>query len=292
MTTGQFRELLAKAFRRWNSNGAPRMAAAFSYYAILSLAPLLLFAVAIASQFLYTGELRSTLLTEARRQLGTPAAALVGQMIDSAHKPGASALAAGVSIILALFGASGLFDQLKIASKQIWEIEEKSVNPIKQYVASKLLSIVMTLIFVTVILGWIGMDSAITYIRHHTDRHYPAWPFVSFLASVGFLTVIFAITFRSFPKGQATWHDVWLPAFITAVGFGIAKYLFSLYFGVGNVGGGYGPAGALVVILLWLYYSSQILFFGFELTYVFSHSYGSRRLGEGVVGSEDRLANL
>jgi membrane protein len=277
LTTGQLRELLTRAFRRWQEDNATRLAASFAFYAILALAPLLLFGIAIGSQFLDQGSLRETLLHEARLQLGRGAGELVANMIDGANKPGASAAAGTISIVLALFGASGLFDQLNLAVNGIWRIGPRTGNTIRNFLLERAVAVVMALVFVTLILVWLGIDAVVTYTRHYTGGGHPLWHLISFVVSVAFLFIVFAITFKSLPKRMVAWRDVSLPAFLTAIGFAVAKYVLSLYFGIGHVGAAYGPAGALVVILLWFYYSSQIFFFGVELTFAYAYEYGSHK---------------
>ncbi|HVT13676.1 MAG TPA: YihY/virulence factor BrkB family protein [Fimbriimonadaceae bacterium] len=277
MTISQLRDLFVKSYRRWAENDGPRMAASLAFYAILALAPMLLFAVAVGSQFLDSGSLRETLLREARAQLGAGASDLFRSMLDSASRPGASTVAGVVSIVLALFGASGLFIQLRLSVNNIWGVGPRTGNPIREYLAARLLAVLMALAFMTVILAWISLDSVVGYMRHLAGRGYVSWHLVSFVVSVAFLTGAFALTFKSFPRGMVAWRDVWLPAFLTAFAFAIAKYLLSLYFGLGGVGAAYGPAGALVVVLIWLYYSAQIFFFGVELTVSYAYSVGSHK---------------
>jgi membrane protein len=277
MTVRQFRELLTKAVALWNEDNAPRLAAAFAFYAILALAPLLVFAIAVGSQFLDSGTLRGEILHQARSQLGPGAADLVQTMIESATKPGANAAAVVISIALALFAASGLFEQLSLSVNSIWGVGPRKGSAIKNYFVAKLTSVLMTLIFITLILAWIGIDSVVSYMQTHTVKDFPLWPVISFVVSVTFLTGVFAVTFKSLPKRMVAWRDVWLSAFLTAFGFGLSKYLLSLYFGIVGVGAAYGPAGALVVILLWFYYSSQIFFFGVEITFAYAYRFGSHK---------------
>jgi membrane protein len=277
VTIGQLRELLGRAFKRWNEDNATRLAASFAFYAILSFAPLLIFGIAIFSQFLDQGQLRETVLSQAREQLGSGASALVQTMIESANKKGANTIASLISLALALFGASGLFDQLNLSVNTIWRIGPKTGNTIRNYVAEKLVSVVMALVFLTLILAWLGIDSVISYMQQHTTKSFPLWPLISFAVSVLFLTGVFSVTFKALPRRMVQWKDVWLPAAVTAFGFGIAKYILSLYFGIGGVGAAYGPAGALVIILLWFYYASQIFFFGVELTFAYAYEFGSHK---------------
>lgn len=276
MTVGQLRELLVKAAARFNEDNATRLAAAFSFYAVLALAPLLVFAVALASHFLDQGELHAQIITQAKEQLGRGAADLVTSMIQQANKPGASIIASIVSLVLALIAASGLFDQLDAAVSSIWKISAKKGNLVQTFLLKKIVAITMALIFVALIFVWMALDSVISYWRAHTGLS-PAWHLVSFGVSVAFLSVVFAIAFKGLPRGMVQWRDVWIPACVTAFGFGLSKYLLSLYFAYSNVGLAYGPAGALVVILLWLYYSSQIFFFGVELVFAFAYEFGSHK---------------
>jgi membrane protein len=268
---------LQKAFKRWNDDNATRLAASFAFYAILSFAPLLIFGIAIGSQFLDSGQLRQTILAQARDQLGSGASALVESMIDSANKRGANTIASLISLALALFGASGLFDQLHLSVNQIWRVGPKKGSAIRNYVLEKLGSVVMALVFLTLILVWLGIDFVVSYMQRHTTQAFPFWPLISFIVSVLFLTGVFAMCFKSLPRNMVGWRDVWFPAAFTALGFGLAKYILSLYFGIGGVGAAYGPAGALVVILLWFYYASQIFFFGVELTFAYAYECGSHR---------------
>lgn len=278
MTIAQARILFAKAFKKWNEDNATRMAASLSFYAILALAPLTLFAVAGLSHFLDQGSLRATIVHEARMQLGQGAADLVKTLIDGAAKPAATATAGIVSLVLALLGASGLFDQLNIAMSSIWKVGPRKGHAFKNFVIAKFLAVLMVLIFITLILAWVAMDSVLAAMRHYTGREtHPLWRLASVFASIAFLTGLFGVTFKSLPKGLVGWKDVWFAAFTTAVGFTLSKYLLGLYFGLGHIGTAYGPAGALIVILLWFYYSSQIFFFGAELAFVHAYEHGSHR---------------
>ncbi len=280
MTAGQLRELLAKAARRWSENQASRMSAATAFYAILAFAPLLLFLLAVGSQFVGQGPLRESVLREARIQLGASTSELVSQMLDRSQRPVENAATGIVSIALALLGASGLFEQLNLSIKQIWNVGPRAGNVIKLFLESKLIAVLMVLGFATVIVLWVALDSGVRAVRHATGRGFPIWHEVSFVVSVAFLSAVFALVFRSMPRGMVRWSDVWVPSGITALGFAAFKFLISLYFGMSGFGSVYGSAGSLIVILLWFYYSAQIFFFGVELTYEFAHSHGSRRTDE------------
>jgi len=271
MTLSQFKSLCIKAAQGWSANHASRMAAAIAFYAILAFAPLVVFFLTVGSQFLSEGNLLATILHEARAQFGKPTADLVQGMVQSHAKPSENVATEIVTMVLALLGASGLFEQLNLSVRQIWKIPAPNHGPIRGFLRSKLLGVLMVLAFVIVIFAWVGFDSAVSYLRHQTQRRFlPLWHEVSFLGSAALLTAMFAAAFRSLARGMVEWRHVWLPATVTALGFSLAKYLLSFYFGLAGTGAAYGPAGAVVVLLLWFYYSSQIFFFGIELTYAYA----------------------
>ncbi len=244
---------------------------------MLSLAPLVVFCVAAAGLVIGSRGMTDELVHLAGRQLGTGAAQLVTTVLQQATKPGAGVAATLISLALALLGASGLFGQLTDSVNSIWNVKPPpGGNLIKSFVLAKTLAVLMALVFIILILMWIAIESVIAYIRGHTGG-YAFWPLISVATSIGFLTLVFAVTFRSLPKGMVAWRDVWIPAVSTAIGFTAAKFVLTLYFGFAKVGAAYGPAGALVVILIWFYYSSQIFFYGVELTFAYAYEHGSHK---------------
>ncbi|HTQ10532.1 MAG TPA: YihY/virulence factor BrkB family protein [Fimbriimonadaceae bacterium] len=277
---GKLWDLLKKAAKRWGEDNSSRKAAALAFYAILSLAPLLLFATVIGGQFLNSNDLRLALVREARTQLGAGAADLVRGMIESARRPAAGAVATLISICLALFGASNLFDQLNLSVSAIWHVTPKRGHALRNYVASKLFSVLLTLGLVIVMIGWLALDSVLGFLGRETGQGFLETKLLSFIASMVVLTALFAVTLRSLPRGKVKWKDVWLAAALTALGISISKYLLGVYFSVSSVGSAYGPAGALVIVLLWFYYSAQIYFFGVEMTFVYAYEYGSHKAEE------------
>lgn len=277
MRLADFVDLFKRSFQKFSADRATRLAAALAFYAILALAPLLVFALAVASRFLDAGALHDSLLHATGNQLGEGAQGLVAGLIDKAARPQAGAWAGLISISLALFAASGLFSQVELAVNTIWQVGPKAGGPVRAYVAAKFLAVVMVVVFVALILVWLGVDSALSFAKSRLDIDLGVWRWVSFLVSVAFLTGVFGLVFKGLPRGRVAWRDVWFAAFVTALGFGIAKYLLSLYFGMSSIGQAYGSAGALVVVLIWIYYASQIFLFGEELAFVYAYRFGSRR---------------
>jgi len=270
-------DLLSKAWRSYNEDNAGRLAAAFSFFAILALAPLLVFAVFVVGQ-IYGSDLyaQHKLLSLARDQMGEGTGDFLKTLITNAHKPGAGVVALSLSGLVALYGASSLFSQLSDAINAIWGVAPVKGSAVKNFILAKAASIVMVLVFAVFVLGWMVLDAVIG-AGSRASGAFPGWPFVSLLVSTLFLTAAFAVAFKGMPRGMVAWGDTIWGAFLTALGFSVAKFALSLYFTYTHVASAYGPAGALVLVLLWIYYSAQIFFFGAEVVYVTSHEYGSQR---------------
>ena len=282
MLIPNLRQLYTKAVQNWLGDNVPRLAAAFSFYAMLSLSPLLVLAVAIGSRLLGDSQAGQHVIHVAQAYIGGPGAKFLQSMIDSSAKPGASAVATLLSVAIAIYGATNLFQQLSDSVNTIWDAKSANAG-IKGFLLNKIVAIAMFLAFAVVFVLWLGIDSWIGWARAHTYG-FEGWELVSTAASVVFLTFVFAVSFRALPKGMVAWQDVWYGAVTTAVGFAISKYLLSLYFRYSTVSAAYGSAGALVIILLWIYYTAQIYFFGLELTCTYAHTHGSQR--ERKVGQQ------
>jgi membrane protein len=274
------KNLLTKTFTNWSTDNVPRLAAAFSFYAVLSLAPVLVLAVVAAGYIYGEGTARQELLTQARAAVGPQGASLVSELLDNANKPGASAIATVLSLLVTFFSASNLFIALQETVNVIWGVQQKGPL-LKGLILTRVTAFLSVTVFGLIVLGWLTLDSWLGWLERHTQG-FQGWQVVSLAASLLFLTGVFGVALKQLPPNRLQWRDVWPGAFVTALGFGISKLLLALYFSYANVSAAYGSAGALVVILLWIYYSSQIFFFGVELTYTYAHTRGS------LVGEERR----
>jgi membrane protein len=270
------KRLFGKVFTNWSEDNVPRLAASFSFYAILSMAPLLVLAIAAAGVFFGEENARRELLTEVGNAVGKEGKELVDTLIGNTYKPGASTIATVLSLAVTFFSASGLFMQLTDTISSIWGIVGAKDTPfLKSMILTRVFAFMAVLVFGVITLGWIALDYWINWMEVHTQR-FMGWPVVSIIVSVIFLTFVFAISYRAIPKAHAAWGDVWLGSILAAILVAIAKYLLGLYFTYANVAGAFGPAGALVLILMWIYYTSQIYFFGAEVVYSYATTFGSR----------------
>ena len=270
MLIPNLKPIYASAFASWQKDNVPRLAAAFSFFAMLSLSPMLVLVVEVLG-YGY-GSHRLTHLAES--YMGRQGATFVTGLINSSLKPSATTIATILSLILAIYGASNLFQQLYDSIHAIWNFKPKHTG-IKAFVFGRIASVAMALVFFAVLIIWLGIDWWLGWAQRHTHG-FQGWEAISFVVSVTFLTFAFALTFKSMPHGMVAWRDVWLGAISAAIGIGISKFLLSLYFSLSSISAVYGSAGTLVIVLLWIYYSAQIFFYGIEITCTYAHMYGSQ----------------
>ncbi len=275
LNVAALKDLGAKTWANWSGASVPRLAAAFSFYAILSVAPLLVLAVVFAGNFL-GGEAsaREELMKQAQGAVGKPGADLLNTLIENTAKPATSWIATLLSLGVTFFSASNLFLQLTETINSMWGLKAEG-SFIRSFLLARIFAFLAVLIFGVIVLGWLTIDSWLGWIERHTSG-FTGWQLVSFAVSFIFLTLVFGASYKVFPKGRVQWSDVWIGATVASLGIGFAKLLLSLYFSRMDVAAAYGPAGALVLILLWIYYTSQIYFFGAEIVFTYTHSYGSR----------------
>jgi membrane protein len=268
--------LLKQTVSEFSSDKVPRLGAALAYYTIFSLAPLLLIAIAIAGLAFGAEAAQGKIFAQLRGVLGPTAAAGMQEMVKAAAKPKQGAMATVVGIVTLIFGASGVFGQLKDALNTIWDVKPKKARGILGLIKDRFLSAAMVFGIGFLLLVALIIDTAIAAAGSYAHGHLPGgeafWQALQLIVSLGVVTVLFAAIFRFLPDLKIEWRDVWLGAVFTAVLFVIGKFALGLYLGKSAVGSSYGAAGSLVVILLWVYYSAQILLFGAEFTQVYTNS--------------------
>ncbi len=271
--------LFKQAFTEFGDDKAQRLGAALAYYTIFSLAPLLLIAIAIAGMVFGREAAQGQIFGQLRGVFGPQAAAGVQEIVKSAAKPKSGTIATVVGIVTLLFGAAGVFGQLKDALNTIWNVEPKKTSGIMTMLKDRFLSFAMVLGTGFLLLVSLVIDSGVAAAGHFVGSRLPGgealWQGVQLVVSLGVVTLLFALIFRFLPDVHPAWRDVWFGAAFTAVLFVVGKFALGLYLGKSAVGSSYGAAGSLVVLLLWVYYSAQILFFGAEFTQVYARTHGS-----------------
>lgn len=279
-------KLLQETFKEWNDDKASQMAAALAYYTVFSLTPLLVIVIAIAGFFLGQDAARGEIISQLQNLVGSQGAEVIKTALDNATQPNSNAglIASLISIAVLLFGASGVFVQLQDSLNAIWNVDPKSTAGVKKQVRKRLLSFGGILGIGFLLLVSLVISAVLSAISNFASNLLPGfdalWQVVNFVVSFGVTTLLFALIYKYLPDINVTWKDVLVGATLTSFLFAIGKYFIGLYLGNSSFGSAYGAAGSLVILLAWIYYSVQILFFGAEFTQVYARRYGSHRAQE------------
>ena len=282
--------LLKQTFSEWLEDKAPQLGAALAYYTVFSLAPLILVLLAIVGLIFQNdpaGAWRK--ITEQMSYfLDKSAVDVVQDIAQKAAQPGKGLLATIIGIALALFGASGVFGQLQDALNTIWGVKAKPGGGIWGFLRVRFLSFAMVGGVCFLLLVSLTLESVLRGFSHYAQAALPGGIILAtavyWLFDLAVVIVLFAIIFKFLPDAKIQWRDVWIGAALTAIFFAIGKWALSLYLGSGSAASAYGAASSLITLLLWVYYSSQILLFGAEFTQVYAcHA------GRGVAPDEHAI---
>jgi membrane protein len=273
--------ILKQAGSDWMDDQAPTLGAALAYYTVFSLAPLLIIAIAIAGLVFGHEAAQGQIFDQLRGLLGEASAKSMQDMVQNANaKPATGVVATVIGVVTLLFGASGVFGQLQTSLNTIWEVQPKPGRGFMGIVRDRILSFGFIVVIGFLLLVSLVLTAAIALFAEWFGEMFPGMEalaqVLNFVLSLAMITLLFAMIFKFLPDAKIAWHDVWIGAFITAVLFTVGKFALGLYLGKSGVGSSYGAAGSLIILLLWVYYSSQILFFGAEFTQVYANRFGTR----------------
>jgi len=275
-------KLLKLTTQEWLNDKAPQLGAALAYYTVFSLAPLVLVLLAIVGVIFRDDPAGAwQKLTEQMSYfLDRSAVQLVQNIAQKAAQSGKSTLATIVGIALALFGASGVFGQLQDALNTIWGVKAKPGLGILGFLRARFLSFAMVAGVCFLLLVSLAIEALLKGFSHSIQAALPGGLSIAISVYLIFdfavITTLFAMIFKILPDVKTRWNDVWIGAVMTAVFFSIGKWALGLYLGSGTAASAYGAASSLITLLLWVYYSSQILLFGAEFTQVYASEFGSR----------------
>jgi len=268
--------LLKQTFQEWLQDKAPQLGAALAYYTVFSLAPLILVLLAIAGVIFRDDPAGAwDKITQQMSYFLDPNAIQVVQSIaQKASQPGKSTLATIIGIALAVFGASGVFGQLQDALNTIWGVKAKPGTGFWGFLRARFLSFAMVGGICFLLLVSLAIEALLKGFSHYVQSVLPGGIVIAVTVYLVFdfavVVLLFSMIFKFLPDVQIQWRDVWIGAIITAILFGIGKWLLGFYLGSGAAGSAYGAASSLITLLLWVYYSSQILLFGAEFTQVYA----------------------
>jgi membrane protein len=286
--------VLKTAFDQWFRHRSPRLGAALAYYAVFSMGPLLLIVTSVAGLFFGEDAVRGSLTAELRSLLGETGARAVEAMLAGASSQQSGRFAAVIGVVLLLIAALGVVVQLKDALDTIWNVAEPEETSLWWYLRTYIVSLagVLALGFLLAVSLVISTGlAALSAWAGGPSEGSLIWSGVNLLASFAILSVLFAMLFKWFPDTEIAWRDVWPGAIATALLFNAGKLLIGWYIGTQGLESTYGAAASIVVLLIWVYYSAQIVLFGAELTHAYASEKGSRR-SEGADAVSTHKADL
>ena len=282
--------LFKQTFSEWLEDKAPQLGAALAYYTVFSLAPLVLVLLAIVGLIFRNdpGGAWNKITEQMSYFLDKSAVEVVQNIAQKAAQPNKSLLATIIGILLALFGASGVFGQLQDALNTIWGVKAKPGGGIWAFLRSRFLSFAMVGGICFLLLVSLTLESVLKGFSHYIQGVLPGGIVIAmavyWIFDLAVIILLFAIIFKFLPDAKIQWRDVWIGAAMTAIFFAIGKWALGLYLGSGSAASAYGAASSLITLLLWVYYSSQILLFGAEFTQVYAS-----RAGRGIAPDEDAI---
>jgi membrane protein len=271
MNLRQGAQLALRAVRAWSADYAPSMGAALSYYALFSIAPLLLIVIGVAGYFFGEQAARGEIYGEIAALIGPEGAHAVEGLVAAARRPESGILAMIVGTVLLVAGASTVFGELQNALDRIWRAPEQKTKGWWTLMRTRVASFGMILAIAFLLMVSLVMSAVISALGDWWGLH-----IFDIVASFALMTVLFAMIYKILPRVRIAWGDVWIGAAVTSALFAVGKWAIGLYLGRSSVGSAFGAAGSLVVVMVWVYYSAQIFLLGAEFTRLYAEERGSR----------------
>jgi membrane protein len=278
-----FWDLLKQTVAKWSEINAPRLGASLAYYTLLSIAPLLVVCIGIAGLMFGPKAAQDQIAYQIQNVVGSKGSEAIQSLLQNADKPAQGIIATAVGFITLLFGASGVFGELRDSLNAVWGAKSSSGAGIFGMIKYRFFSFAMVLGIGFLLLVSLVLSAVIAAAGKFFQSHLPVPEIVLHLGStvVTFLmvTVLFMLLYKVVPDVYIEWRDVVIGAAVTSLLFSIGKFLIGLYLGKASVGSAYGAAGSIIVFMVWVYYSAQIFFLGAEFTHVYAERRGSRARG-------------
>ncbi len=284
MPVTQIWGLLKKAIVAWVDDYAPSMGAALAYYTLFSLAPLLIIAIAVAGLIFGQQAARGEIVAQIQGVIGREGAIAVQGLLQSASGPARSIFLTVIGFVTLVIGATTVVGELQSDLDRIWRVPPPAKrNGLWTVLRSRLLSFGLVLGLGFLLLVSLVASAVIAALGTWWGGAFEGWEALlqalNFGVSFAISALLFALIYKFMPRARIAWRDVWVGAAVTAFLFEIGKVLIGLYLGKTGVASGFGAAGSLVVLLVWVYFAAQIFLLGAEFTWVYSHEYGSRSTG-------------
>jgi len=275
----------------WDEDNVTRLAAALAYYTLLSIAPLIVLAVAVTGLAFGEEAARQHIAGELAGVVGAGAAEAIESIAKNARAPGTGFFSIAVGVVVLLFGASGVFGELQAALNTVWDVAPKPGRGIWGVIKDRFFSFTLVVGVAFLLLVSLVVSAALTWVGQVFEHTLPGgavvWQVLNFCISFGVVTALFALMFKTLPDARIHWRDVWVGSAVTAGLFTLGKFGLGLYLGSAGVSSAYGAAGSIVALVIWVYYSAQVLLVGAEFTEAYARLFGSRIVpDEGAVPLE------
>ena len=253
----------------WNDN-VPRLGASLAYYTLFAIAPVIIVAIGIAGLVFGPDAVRGQIVHQVDDLIGLEGGRAVQALLQGASNHSAGVLATVVGSITFLLGATGAFLELQYALNTIWRVAPKATAGLRDFLVQRLVSFGLVVAIGFLLMVSLAVSAALAAFSGWLNARVPGmafmWMAVNLVISIGVTTILFALVYKVLPDVDLDWPDVWIGALMTSVLFAIGKTVIGLYIGHSSTASSYGAAGSVVVLLLWVYYSAQVVLFGAELT--------------------------
>ena len=268
-----------EAAGNWSSHKGSRQGAALAYYSVFSLGPIIVIAIAVAGFFFGRDAVSGQVASSIKDMLGDTGAKAVQAMLADAGRPREGLIATLMGLGAIIFAAIGVVVQLKDALNTVWEVGEAPGLGVWYFIRNYVVSLAAVLALGFLLLVSLLVTAGLSVFGKYAAPYAQEWLLhvVTILTSVGVISLLFAMMFKWLPDAAIDWYDVWLGAILTAVLFEIGKSAIGFYIGKQGLESTYGAAASIIVILIWVYYSSQIILIGAEVTHAFAKHKGSRK---------------
>jgi membrane protein len=271
--------VLLDSVKSWVEHRGASKGAALAFYTLFSMTPILVLAIAVAGYFFGAEAAQGEIIAELQGLVGRNGAQAIQALLAAARNPASGLVATIVSSVLLLVGATSVFAELKDSLDELWGIEQPLQSAITALVRTRLLSFGLILVLAFLLLVSLVVSAALAVLERFAGGSWSssaaALSIVSSLFSFGVIACLFAVIYKMLPNVVLSWRDVWIGAVVTAALFSLGKFAIGLYLGNSAVASGFGAAGSVIALLLWVYYSAQIFFLGAEFTRQYALRFGS-----------------
>ncbi len=286
MSPRAFGDMLERAALAWRRDQATSMAAAVAFYTLFSLGPLLVLVIAIAGLVVGEGTARDQMLGQVAQLVGPAGARSVGAILDAAGTRQTSLVATLTGAVTLVIGVTTVFAELRDDLDRVWNYRAARASGVLALVRARFLSFGLVVAIGFLLVVSLAVSAVLSYLGRMLGGGEELMQGLDFLSSLAVLTVLFALIFKILPSPHVGWEDVWAGSAVTALLFSLGKFAIGLWLGRSVVASWYGAAGTVVLLVLWVYYSSLIFFYGAEFTHEYAMRHGSRRHPPQAANSE------